>query len=127
MDDGQCGSPVGGRREPDCCFKHDQSRGPGDPAFRALFNEHEKAFLAAAEKARKERFETFDKERRERWARNEKLPNEADPPQLIEEDIKSVEPMSIRVSDIFYRPRNMKANVTPEAVEDLKKLMGSGE
>ena len=133
VDDGQCGSPVGGRREPDCCFSGEDN---GDSAFRALFNEHEKAFLAAAKQARDESFAKFDKERRERWAREDSLKAELPGPtaevHVIKDEVFVVTPVQpeygrdplIKSTEIIARPRRVKANWKQQALDDLNKLMG---
>lgn len=87
-DDGHCGPPFNGTQ---CCFTGEDK---GDPAFRALFNEHERIFYLHVE-AEQERRRL---EREERWRRERENP---DPTLFV--------PL----------PRKLKNNWTPEAVEDL--------
>jgi hypothetical protein len=122
MDDGACGDAVN-RHVTICCFRRDGTRGSGDPAFRALFDEHEKAFMAILHAERDRIHEHYAKERAERWARGEQHPNEAAGPQLIEGEIKSVAPMSGSLtSEIYAKPRKLAINWNNEAVIDLGEV-----
>jgi hypothetical protein len=63
MDDGGCGDAVN-RHVTECCFTGDDR---GDPAFRALFNEHERIFNLHVEAE----LERRHLEREERWHQQE--------------------------------------------------------
>jgi len=75
-----------------CCFEGEDS---GDPTFRKLFEPYHQEFNRRVEAARAE----ICRLREERWARGDYLPGE-----------------------VVAKPRSLKANWTPEAVEDMKRL-----
>jgi len=66
IDDGQCGSPVGGGRHTDCCFEGEDK---GDPEFRKLFLSYEQEYHRRVQAVH----DFYRKQREERWARGEKF------------------------------------------------------
>lgn len=99
VDDGQCGSPVGaglhGRRHTDCCFTPGDRQPGGDPEFYKLFLPYYEEFKRRLQAER----DRIRQEREERWRREGPSPGE-----------------------VVAEPRSMKANWTPEAIEDISKM-----
>ena len=76
-----------------CCFDGEDG---GDPEFRKLFVPHHQEFNRRVEAKREE----YRLAREERWAREDMLPGE-----------------------VVAKPRNLKSEWSPEAAEDLRRLM----